>query len=135
MSAKAQQEDLDFGRVYKVNDAARQLYRQLNNAVDQVGILPATGACNGVHRSDLRRALDRDGRGVWVEHAMSIAAMAGYDVRRAVAEWFLQPLDLRVADQLPPMTDKERADRCEAALRALGPIGEQYLVNALGGRR
>lgn len=134
MSAKPKQEALDFGRLYTVTDAARALYRGLNDAVDQVGILPAAGAC-GIDRADLRRALDRDSRRVGVEHAMSIASMAGSDVRRRIADAFVQPLGLTVGDALPPMTDKERADRAEAALLALGPIGQQAYAAAMGGRR
>lgn len=133
MSAKPQQEALDFGRLYLVTDSARGLYRVLNDAIDSVGILPAAGAC-GIDRGDLRRSLDREGRRVAVEHAMSIGALAGPDARRAIGEWFLKPLGLGVTDGLPPLTDKERADRCEAALRALGPIGEAARVAALGGR-
>lgn len=131
MSAKPQQEALDFGRLYKVSDASRALYRALNDGADQVGILPAAGAC-GIDRGDLRRALDRDSRRVAVEHAMSIAAMCGSDVRNRIAAAFVEPLDLVIADSLPPMTDRERADRCEAALRSLGPVGEQARLAALG---
>lgn len=134
MSAKPQQEALDFGRLYRVVDSARLLYRNLNDAIDQVGILTAAGAC-GMDRGDLRRALDRDaGRRVGVESAMAIAALCGSDMRKAIASAFVQPLDLSIGDALPPLTDKERADRCEAALRALGPIGEAARVAALGGK-
>jgi hypothetical protein len=134
MSAEPQQETLDFGRLYRVTDATRRLYRILNDAAESIGILQCAGAC-GLDRGDMRRALDRDkGRRVAVEHAMSIAAMGGPDIRRAIGEWFLKPLDLVPADTLPPLTDKERADRCEAALRALGPIGEAARIAALGGK-
>jgi hypothetical protein len=128
------QEALNFGRLYLVADATRVLYRKLNDAIDQIGIVPAAGAC-GTDRSDLRRALDRDGRRVAVEHALAIAACASSDTSRAILESFSDPLGFCVVDDLPKMTDKERADRAEGALRALGPIGEQAMVNAYGGRR
>ncbi len=128
------QESLDFGRLYKVSDGVRAIYRSLSDAVDQVGILPAAGAC-GADRTDLRKALDRDGRFLRVEWAMSIGTMALADVRRAVASAFVAPMGFRIADELPPISDKERADRLEGALSALGPIGEHALLNALGGRR
>lgn len=128
------QEPLDFGRLYRVTDGTRSVYRALNDAVDSVGILPAAGAC-GIDRTDLRRALDRDGRRLAVEHALSIAAVAEYDARRKIVEPFVETLGFVIADDLPTLTDRQRADRLEGALRALGPIGELALTNALGGRR
>jgi hypothetical protein len=128
------QESLDFGRLYKVSDGVRGIYRSLADAVDQVGILPAAGAC-GADRTDLRKALDRDGRFLRVEWAMSIGAMALFDVRKQIASSFVGPLGFRVADELPPLSDKERADRLEGALASLGPIGQQALIQALVGRR
>lgn len=134
MSAKPKQVSIDFGRLYRVTDAVRALYRGLNDAVDQVGILPAAGAC-GIDRGDLRRALDRDnGRRVGVEHAMAIAALSGPDMRVQIASAFVEPLDLRVTDELPPMTDAEARARLEAALNALGPIGQAARLAALGGK-
>ena len=80
MSAKPPQESLDFGRLYRVTDSVRGLYRALNDAVDSIGILPAAGAC-GIDRGDLRRSLDRDGRRVAAEHAMAIAAITHLHAR------------------------------------------------------
>jgi len=129
------QESLPFGRLHRVGDGARTLYRHLNDAVDAVGILPATGAC-GIDRSDLRRALDRDGRRVAVEHAMSIAALvssSSFELGAKIASAFVSPLDLMVNAPVP-MTDRERADRLEMAIRSM-PLGEQLVAHALGGRR
>jgi len=128
------QESLDFGRLYRVSDGVRHVYRRVNDCVDVVGILPAAGAC-GIDRSDLRRALDRDGRRLAVEHALAIAAIAPHEMGGRVGQSFVEPLGFDVADQQPPMTDRERADRLETALRLLGPLGEQALRNALGGQR
>jgi hypothetical protein len=131
MSAKPNQEAFDFGRLYKVADASRAMYRVLNDAVDMVGILPAAGAC-GIDRGDLRRALDRDGRRMAIEHVMAIGALVqGQDIRTQIGGCFVKPLELAVCAALPELTDKERADRCEAALRALGPLGEAARVAAL----
>lgn len=128
------QEGLDFGFLYRVADGSREIYRTLSDTCASVGLLQAAGAC-GVEAGDLRRSLDRNGRRVAVEHAMSVAAIAGYDQRRSVAQIFCNTLGFTVADQLPAMTDKERAARLEGALRTLGPLGEQALLQALGGRR
>lgn len=124
------QGSLDFGRLYRVADAARALYRATNDAVDAVGIVPAAGAC-GIDRGDLRRSLDRDGRRVAVEHALSIAAVAPFDMRQRIADAFVSPLGFALQVEAQ-MTPEEKALRLEGALRALGPLGEQAMRAALG---
>ena len=128
------QEGLDFGFLYRVEDGTRDLYRTLHETTAKVGLLKSAGAC-GIDSGDLRRALDHKNRYVAVEHAMAIAAIADYDQRRQIAQTFAETLGFTIADQLPPMSDKERAARLEGALRTLGPLGEQALLQALGGRR
>jgi hypothetical protein len=126
------QESLDFGRLYKVSDGVRAVYRHATDAVDSVGIVVAAGAC-GIDRGDLRRALDRDGRKLAVEHAIAIAAVSSFTFREQIAQAFCHPLDFKVANAAPPMTASEKAARLETALRALGPVGEQAMRTALGG--
>ena len=134
MSAEPLQEALNFGRLYRITEGARRVYRLLGDAVDQTGILPAAGAC-GIDRGDMRRALDRDGRKIAVEHAMSIAAIVdSIDLRRNIADAIVQPLGFRIVDDAP-MDDKEARIRLEGALRALGPLGEQAMFAAYGGRK
>lgn len=134
MSAEPQQETLDFGRLYRITEGARRVYRHLNDAVDQTGILVAAGAC-GIDRTDLRRALDRDGRRLAVEHSMFIAAVVdSIDARRNIAHAIVNPLGFRLIEDAP-MDDKEARIRLESALRSLGPIGEAKLHEAYGGRR
>lgn len=128
------QEPLDFGRLYRVADGARSVYRAINDAVDSIGILPAAGAC-GIDRGDLRRALDRDGRKIAIEHALAIAAVADYDASRRIIEPIAETIGFSITDDLPRLTDRQRADRLEGALRALGPIGEQAMRSVLGGRK
>jgi hypothetical protein len=133
MSAEPQ-EALDFGRLYRITEGARRVYRLLGDAVDQTGVLPAAGAC-GIDRGDLRRALDRDGRKIAVEHAMSIAAIVdSIDLRRNIATAIVQPLGFRLIDDAP-LDDKEARIRLESALRSLGPIGEAKMAEAYGGRK
>jgi hypothetical protein len=134
MSAEPQQEALDFGRLYRISEGARRVYRLLGDAVDQTGVLPAAGAC-GIDRGDLRRALDREGRKVAVEHAMAIAAIVdSIDLRRNIATAIVQPLGFRLIDDAP-LDDHEARIRLESALRSLGPIGEAKMAEAYGGRR
>jgi hypothetical protein len=131
------QESLRFDRLHTVADSAREVYRHVGDAVASLGLLQAAGAC-GIDRGDLRRSLDRDGRRVAVEHAMSIAALTA-DSNPTLAEKIcaalVRPAGLEVCQPGPPLTDAERAARLEAALRSLGPVGDQLMQQALGGRR
>ena len=134
MSANPKQEALDFGRLYRVADSMRAVYRYASDAVDITGVLPAAGAC-GIDRGDLRRALDRDGRKLAVEHAMSIGALvAGTDLCRQLATAIVQPMGFRLTEDAP-LDDKEARIRLESALRALGPIGVAAMHDAYGGHR
>ena len=127
------QEALDFGRLYTVAESSRSAYRLLNDAVAQVGALQAAGAC-GTNHGDLRRSLDRDGRRLALEHAMAIGAvMDNSDLAYDICTAIVKPFGFVIGEPRAPMTDKERADRCESALRLLGPVGEQALRAALGG--
>ena len=128
------QVSLDFGLLHAVTDGARHVYAGLNDAVERVGILNAAGAC-GIDRGDLRRAIDRRDRGVWTEYAMAIAAIAPFAQRRTIANAFVEPLGFTLTDAIPPLTDKERADKLEAVITALGPIAQEAARAALGGRR
>lgn len=128
------QESLKFGRLHEVPDSVRAAYRALNDAVDQLGIVVAAGAC-GADRADVRRALDRDGRAVKLEWAIAIAAAAPHDARRAIAEALVSALGFRVVDELPPLSDKEARDKAEGVIAALGPIAQEAYRAALGGRR
>jgi hypothetical protein len=128
------QESLDFGRLYRVTDSTRSLYRAMNDAVDVLGIVTAAGAC-GIDRADLRRALDREGRRVAVEHAMAIAACSTSSFRERVASAFISPLDFELSDARPPMSHEDRANLAESVLHALGPIAQEAWRQALGARR
>lgn len=125
------QEGLPFGRLWLVSDATRHVYRELNDAVDAVGILPAAGAC-GADRADLRRALDRDGRYMRIEWALSVAAIASVEVGRRIATALVAPLGL-VTEDATPLTDRKAADLAEAKLRELG--GDRLVLETFGGRR
>jgi hypothetical protein len=129
------QESLDFGRLYRVDDGARGVYRALNDAVDQLGILVVAGAC-GVDRADMRRSLDRQGRRVAIEHAMAIAAISQRDAREQIITTFAEPLGHALAEQRPALTDRERADRMEMVLRSIGgALGHAAADRVLRGER
>lgn len=131
------QQALDFGRLYRVEEQERVIYRSLNDAVESIGgIVVAAGAC-GIDRADLRRSLDHKTRYLAVEHAMSITAIlrgSNSDLASRICRAFVSVADFAIADAAPPLTDRERADRLESAMRSM-PLGEQLVAHALGGRR
>lgn len=128
------QESLDFGLLHAVTEGAHHVYAALNEASDRVGILTCAGAC-GIDRADMRRALDRRQRGVWTEYSMALAAIAPYQQRRNIAAAIVTPLGFVLGDATPPLTDKERADTAMAVINSLGPIAQEALRAAMGGRR
>lgn len=119
-----------------VDDALRKAYRLLDDGVESIGgIAVAAGVC-GFDRGDLRRCLDRNGRKLALDHAVAIAARIrqfNYGLSTRIGAAIVDPLDLQVFPRTT-LTDKERADRLEAAMRAM-PMGEQIVANVLGGTR
>lgn len=125
------QTSLDFGRLYKVDESERAMYRALNDSVDVIGIVVAAGAC-GVDRADIRRSLDHKNRYVAVEHAMAIAAVVrgtSSELASAICGAFVTPSDFAIAEPRP-LTDRERADRLEAMVRSM-PLGSELVAKAL----
>lgn len=134
MSRYPQQESIDFGRHHAIGDATRRAYREINNAVDILGITAAAGAC-GYDRADLRRALDRNDRRLAWDHAIAIAMVSPFEVRKVLATVGVEPLGFCIANPIPPMSDRERAEVAESVLRSLGPIATAAHAAALDARR
>lgn len=109
------QESLDFGSVWLVKDASRDVHRLVNEAVDAIGgISVAAGACAAadvsIDRSDLRRALDRDGRKLAGEHIQAIAAMcmrSNARLAERINAAFVRPCGLIITQPPPRLTDAE----------------------------
>ena len=114
----------------------RRAYRLLDDGVERIGgIAVAAGLC-GMDRGDLRRALDRNGRRIALDHAVAIAArLRQYDYGHAtrIGAALVEPLDLLVFPRTT-LTDKERADRYEAVLRSM-PMGTELIAQILAGTR
>ena len=129
-------ESLDNTEQGDVDSAARKVYRFLADGVESIGgIVPAAGIC-GMDRSDLRKALDRNGRRVAVEHAIAIGArLRTYNASLAakLGSALVETFDLEVFPRVT-LTDRERADRLESLIRRM-PLGDQLISDALGGRR
>lgn len=128
------QESLDFGRVCRVEDEHKKVWRATENAVDQLTLIVAAGAC-GMEAPELSKTfVPNSGRHLRMRTVMGVGAAAGLDARRSI----LQPIaslfgfSIEVAR---PIDDREARMKCEAALRELGPVGMQKLEEIYGGRR
>lgn len=127
------QTDLDFGRVYGCDDAFGKSMRALNDGYDAVGNLVCAGA-TGVDKADLPKMFRLgSGRHMRFDAVFAIGALSSIEVRRRALEPLAKCWGFGLGD-LVQMSDKERADRYEVALRMLGPVGEQAIANALGGK-
>ncbi len=128
------QEPLDFGRVYRTEAEHRLAWRATENAMDSISLIVAAGA-TGMDSSDLSKTfVPNSGRHLRLRTVMGIGAAAGLDARRAILQPIARLFGFDVSNE-KPMDDREGRLRCEAALRALGPIGEAALAEAYGGRR
>lgn len=117
--------------------AHRDSRRMLEDAIPAIGGMDvAAGACK-VDRSDLRKALDLNGRrGVLLVDYLYIGRKVMHENRSLItrlASAIVNAWDLDVFPRVS-LTDKERADRLEAQLRAM-PLGDQLVEHALGSRR
>lgn len=114
--------------------SARRVYRFVDDGLAAIGgIEVAAGIC-GINRGDLRRSLDRDGRRLAVEHVMLLGArIRRYNATLAteLGAALVRPMDLLAFPRVT-MTDKERADRLERAMRS-APLGEAWVEKVLGG--
>lgn len=130
-------ESLDNEEQRLVEESLRRSYRYLDDGIETLGgMLVAAGLCV-IDRSDLRKALDRNGRKVALDHVVALGTrLARYNPALAtkLASAIVHPFGLEVFPRVT-LTDKERADRLEAAMRAM-PMGLQLVEQILsGGRR
>ena len=133
MGNKAQ-ESLDFGMLYRVDDEFRTSMRALHDAYEQAGSLVVAGA-TAIDKGDLCKMFEPgSGRHLRYKAVFAIGALGSLELRRRALEPLARCWGLGICDPAP-MTADEKAARLEAALRALGPIGEQAYFAALGGRR
>jgi len=128
------QQAIDFGRDHRVSEAERGLLRILNDAVDALGLMVAAGAC-GCRTQDLSDALSgRSNRYLRIGWVMAIADISSPDMQRKVSGALVGWLGFEVKDARP-LDDRTARLELEAALKSLGPVGEQKLRDVYGGRR
>ena len=118
-----------------VETCARHVYRMLDDAIGSIGgIAVAAGVC-GIDRGDLRRALDRNGRRMAVEHVMAInARLFRYNATLAtkIGSALVEPANLDVFPRVT-LTKDERIERLERLVKSM-PLGEQLLADVYGGK-
>lgn len=133
----AAEEVRDNHEKHVVERATAAVYRMLDDGLASIGgIVVAAGVCGGGDRSDLRKAIDRNGRKLSVDHTIALGArIARYNPTLAtkIGSALVYPLNLEVRERVV-LTDKERADRLEAMLRRM-PHGDVLVDEALGAKR
>lgn len=119
-----------------VEASVRRVYRLADDAIGSIGgVEVAAGLC-GTDRGGLRRALDRNGRYLAIEHVIAIGArLRRYNATLAtqLGSAIVHPIDLEVFPRVA-LTDRERAERLEKLVRSM-PLGEQLLESAYGGAK
>jgi len=127
------QQSINFGAAYNADQAFRDSMRALGDVYDAAGSLVCAGA-TGIDKGDLAKMFEAgSGRHMRLKAAIVIGQLGSLELRRRALEPIAVAWGLSITDQVP-MSDKERADRAEAALLALGPIGAQALASAMGRR-
>jgi hypothetical protein len=124
---------LDFGRRDRIEHARRKVLRALGDAVDSIGLLQASGACDA-RKSELNDALqDREGRYMRVEWLLAILDVAPAS-RAAIATALLEWVGLTPQPMVKLTPEQENA-LLRGVIAALGPIAEQAMRTAIGGLR
>lgn len=118
-----------------IAEAMRTTRRWLADGIEAIGgIVVAAGVC-GFDRGDLYKAVDGEKR-IALEHVLKISArirLSNYGLATKIGAAIVGPLDLQVFPRTT-LSDKERADRLEAAMRVM-PMGNEIVANVLGGTR
>lgn len=104
----------------------------IRRAVDVIGHKTVAGELD-IAPSHLTDALlGRERKSVKLEWLPKLLRMVGEEMRLEALRVICNPHGYEPM-RTTPLTDKERADRMEVALKMLGPVGEQAMRNALGG--
>lgn len=117
-----------------MDNAVRLAHRYLDDGIESIGgIAVAAGICI-MDRSDLRKALDRNGRNLGLAHAIGIGARmrrfnAGLATKLGSA--IVHPFDLDVFPRVT-LSPEQRVERLERLVLSM-PLGEQLLQDAYGG--
>lgn len=126
---------LDFGVVWDSRQAFKSSMRALNDAYDSVGNLVCAGA-TGIDKGDLPKMFEPgSGRHMRYSAVFDIGKLASLERRVGILTPLAEHYGLRIAEPAEEMPDAEARARLEVALKALGPIGEQAYLTAMGMKR
>lgn len=125
---------LDFGLHWSAEEDHRAILRVIDDAIAQVGLDVAAGACRA-DAADVRNAVsERNGRHLRVRWAQAIARIAPLETRIEIARAFVGPLGLDVVPA-KELTPEQKIERLTGALRGFGEQGERAIRDALEGRK
>lgn len=127
------QQALDFGAAYSCELDFKSSMRALEDAYVSAGNLVVAGA-TGIDKGDLPKMFEPgSGRHLRYKAVFVIGRLASMELRRRALEPLARHWGFGLCEP-EPMSDKERADRLEAQMRAM-PMGDQLVEYALGARR
>ena len=104
-------------------------------AVDRVGLKEFAFRCDSAPSLVADQLAERNSKALRVRQLCTLIEIAPPQSQDEVLSSLLVPAGYEAPKRRQPLTDKERADRLEAALLASGPLGARLLVEALGDRR
>jgi predicted Ser/Thr protein kinase len=115
-----------------VEKSTKDVYRLTRDSIELVGGADSAAKIMGVDRGDLRRALDRSGRYLAIDHLQEFGArLVQYSPETAqrIATAMVRPFDMLVYPRVQ-ITAAERARRLENLLRSM-PLGAELVRKAL----
>jgi hypothetical protein len=123
------QSELNFGRLYRLDEEYKAAFRATEDTVDQVGLIVAAGA-SGMESPDLNKTFaPNSGRHLRLRTTMAIGAVAGFDARRAIITPIARLFGFDVQPQKPRMTPEQRIARMEArVMERFGQAGVELLA-------
>ncbi len=109
-----------------------EVYRLVRDHLPMVGGMEVAAETMGIERGDLRRALDRSGRYLAVEHVMAFTerlVQFSPETAARVNAAVVRPADMLVYPRVQ-LTAAERARRLENLMRSM-PLGDELVRKAL----
>lgn len=127
MSAESKTNVVDIGPATAAEDPRekeeRDLYRLIRDSMELVGGVESAAKIMGVDRGDLRRALDRSGRYIAIEHARRLGARLAQrnpETAQRIAIALVSPFEVVVFPRVQ-LTAAEQARRYKQMLDAMSP--------------
>ncbi len=123
------QEDLNFGRLYRLDEEYKTAFRATEDSIDQIGLIVAAGA-SGMESPDLNKTFaPNSGRHLRLRTVMAVGAVAGFDARRAIVTPIARLFGFDVQPQRPRLTPEERIARTERRIvERFGQAGLELLT-------